>query len=60
MDAAIIGIGMTTIEKNKIACNYADLAWEAVNKALADASITIDDIDNVITTSSDFWDGRTI
>ena len=36
------------------------MAWEAVNKALADAGMTIDDIDNVVTTSSDFWDGRTI
>jgi acetyl-CoA C-acetyltransferase len=36
------------------------MAWEAVNKALSDAGMTIDDIDNVITTSNDFWDGRTI
>ena len=60
MEAAIIGIGMTTIEKSKIGATYADLAWEAVNKALNDAGIGIEDIDNVITTSSDFWDGRTI
>ncbi len=58
--AAIIGIGMTAIEANKIFCTYADLAWEAVNKALDDAGMTIDDIDNVVTTSNDFWDGRTI
>jgi acetyl-CoA C-acetyltransferase len=31
-----------------------------VNKALSDAGMTIDDINNVVTTSSDFWDGRTI
>jgi Acetyl-CoA acetyltransferase len=60
MEAAIIGIGMTTIEKCKVEATYADLAWEAVNKALDDAGLGIDDIDNVITTSSDFWDGRTI
>lgn len=36
------------------------MAWEAVNKALTDAGMTMDDIDNVVTTSSDFWDGRTI
>ena len=58
--AAIIGIGMTSIEANKIAYCYADLAWEAVNKALDDAGMTINDIDNVVTTSNDFWDGRTI
>lgn len=58
--AAIIGVGMTKIEANKVKDTFADMAWEAVNKALADAGMTIDDIDNVITTSSDFWDGRTI
>ena len=58
--AAIIGVGMTKIEKRKIRQTFADMAWEAVNKALTDAGMTLDDIDNVVTTSSDFWDGRTI
>jgi acetyl-CoA C-acetyltransferase len=31
-----------------------------VNLALADAGMSIGDIDNVVTTSNDFWDGRTI
>ncbi len=58
--AAIIGIGMTKIEARKIQDTFADMAWEAVNKALEDAGITINEIDNVITTSNDFFDGRTI
>ncbi len=58
--AAIIGVGMTPIEANKKTMTFADMAWEAVNKALDDAGMTINDIDNVITTSNDFWDGRTI
>jgi len=58
--AAIIGIGMTKIEANKVSDTFADMAWEAVNKALDDAGMTIKDIDNVVTTSNDFWDGRTI
>ena len=58
--AAIIGVGMTSIEAKKIRSGYADLAWEAVNNALNDAGMTIDDIDNIVTTSNDFWDGRTI
>ena len=58
--AAIIGVGMTKIEKAKVGETFADMAWEAVNKALTDAGMTLDDIDNVVTTSSDFWDGRTI
>jgi len=57
---AIIGVGMTKIEANKNRETFADMVWEAVNKALTDAGMSIDGIDNVITTSSDFWDGRTI
>ncbi|MBF0120474.1 MAG: thiolase family protein [Desulfobacterales bacterium] len=59
-NAAIIGIGMTKIEANKVRETFADMVWEAVNKALNDAQMTINDIDNIITTSNDFWDGRTI
>jgi acetyl-CoA C-acetyltransferase len=59
-EAAIIGVGMTKIEANKIESTFADMAWEAVNKALEDAGMTIEDVDNVVTTSNDFWDGRTI
>jgi acetyl-CoA C-acetyltransferase len=51
---------MTKIEANKIGDTFADMAWEAVNRALEDAGMTIGDVDNVITTSNDFWDGRTI
>jgi acetyl-CoA C-acetyltransferase len=36
------------------------MAYEVVTKALDDAGMTIDDIDNIVTTSNDFWDGRTI
>lgn len=57
---AIIGIGMTKIDSNKKGDTFADMAWEAVNKALADAGMTIGDVDNIVTTSNDFWDGRTI
>jgi acetyl-CoA C-acetyltransferase len=59
-NAAIIGVGMTRIEANKVRDTFADMAWEAVNRALEDAGMSISDIDNVITTSNDFWDGRTI
>jgi len=58
--AAIIGIGMTKIEARKNGMTFADMAFEATRKALDDAGLTINDIDNVITTSNDFWDGRTI
>ena len=58
--AAIVGVGTTPIEKNNIRDGFADMAWKATNLALADAGMTIDAIDNVVTTSNDFWDGRTI
>ena len=58
--AAIIGVGMTAVEANKATDTFADMAWEAVNKALEDAGMTLNDIDNIVTTSNDFWDGRTI
>ncbi len=58
--AAIIGIGMTKIEARRDDWTFADMAFEATRKALEDAGMTIGDIDNVITTSNDFWDGRTI
>jgi acetyl-CoA C-acetyltransferase len=57
---AIVGVGMTKIEANKNRETFADMVWEAVNNALKDAGMSIDQIDNVVTTSSDFWDGRTI
>jgi acetyl-CoA C-acetyltransferase len=59
-NVAIVGVGMTTIEANKVTDTFADMVWEAVNAALDDAGLSIEDIDNVITTSNDFWDGRTI
>ena len=37
-----------------------ELAWEAVSAALADAGVALDDIDNAVTASQDFWEGRTI
>ena len=58
--AAIIGIGQTQAAGRLKELNYADLVYPAVVAALEDAGITIQDIDNVITTSNDFWDGRTI
>ncbi len=58
--AAIVGIGQTKAAGRFKEFNYPELVYPAVVAALEDAGITIDDIDNVITTSNDFWDGRTI
>lgn len=56
---AVIGVGLTKMEAGKRE-TFAELVWEAASKALKDAGITVKDIDNVVSVSSDFWDGRTI
>jgi len=57
---AIIGVGQTKYERMKKGDTFADMIFEAVSKALNDARMTIQEIDNVVTVSNDFWDGRTI
>ncbi len=58
--AAIIGMGQTKHAASRKECSYPELVYEAVSLALADAGIGIEEIDNIVTTSNDFWDGRTI
>ena len=57
---AIVGVGQTRQERNKVHETFADMVFEAVQAALTDAGMGIDRIDNVVTASNDFWDGRTI
>jgi acetyl-CoA C-acetyltransferase len=57
---AIVGVGQTRHEARKIQDSFADMVYEAVKMALEDAGMGVDQVDNVITTSNDFWDGRTI
>lgn len=58
--AAIIGAGLTTQEACKPGATFADMTYDAVRAALDDAGLAIGQIDNVISVSNDFWDGRTI
>jgi len=57
---AIVGVGQTKFEREKKGQAFAELVYEVVTKALEDAGITIAEIDNIVTISNDFWDGRTI
>lgn len=57
---AIVGTGQTGHVACREELNYPELVYEAVSLALEDAGIGIEEIDNVVTTSNDFWDGRTI
>lgn len=57
---AIIGIGQTRHAPRRPDVDYAELALEAIDEALADAGIGLLDVDNAVTASLDFVDGRTI
>lgn len=57
---AIAGVAQTKFERRKKDKTYFDLVYEVTKEALNDAGLTIDDIDNVVTISNDFFDGRTI
>lgn len=57
---AVIGIGQTVHARHRIDVDYAELAWEAIAAALADAGIGLLDLDHAVTASLDFVDGRTI
>ncbi len=59
-DVGIVGIGQTEYKGENKEQTYSDLVYEATTKALEDADMTIDEIDNIVTVSNDFWDGRTI
>ncbi|MBN1288441.1 MAG: thiolase family protein, partial [Actinobacteria bacterium] len=56
---AVIGVSQTEYQKG-MPGNFAEIVYDVTVKALEDAGITIDKIDNVVSVSSDFWDGRTI
>ena len=56
---AVIGVGQTKYEQGKRE-TFHELVFEVATRALEDAGIDITKIDNVVSVSSDFWDGRTI
>jgi acetyl-CoA C-acetyltransferase len=58
-EVAIIGVGQTAFGFNKKE-TFEEMVFEAATAALSDAGGSIGDIDNVVTVSNDFWDGRTI
>jgi len=58
--AYIVGVGETRFSPARDDVSTTELAWEAVSLALADAGVELDQIDNAVTASQDFWEGRTI
>ncbi|MCD6571322.1 MAG: thiolase family protein [Deltaproteobacteria bacterium] len=57
---AIVGASQTKYERRKKGEIFYDMIYEVTTKAMEDADYTLEDIDNVITVSNDFLDGRTI
>jgi acetyl-CoA C-acetyltransferase len=58
--AVVIGVGETRHAPRRDDVTTTELAWEAVAAALDEAGVALDDIDNAVTASQDFWEGRTI
>lgn len=57
---AIVGVAQTSYERRKKDKTCYDLVYEVTRDVLADAGLSLADIDGVVTVSNDFWDGRTI
>lgn len=56
----IVSIYQTRYEPRKIFDNYPELVFEASSKVLEEAGLTIEDMDQIVTNSQDFGNGRTI
>jgi acetyl-CoA C-acetyltransferase len=57
---AIVGVGQSVHAPRRDDVAHGELALEAIQEALVDAGVALSDIDNSVTASMDFWDGRTI
>ncbi len=57
---AIVGVAQTRYERRKKDKTFHDLVYEVTTQALEDSGYCLDDIDNVVSVSNDFLDGRTI
>lgn len=57
---AVIGTGQTKHAKARDDANQAELAREAVTRALADAGITIRDVDAVVLSNMELFEGRAL
>lgn len=55
-----MGVGQSVHSPRRRDVAHGELALEAIEEALADAGTALGDIDNSVTASLDFWDGRTI
>jgi acetyl-CoA C-acetyltransferase len=56
----IVGIYQGKYEPRKIFDSYPELVFEVSSRVLEETGLTIGDMDQIVTNSQDFWDGRTI
>ena len=55
----VIGVSQTKFEGDKSDQAITEMVFEIVQKALNDAGVGRDDLDSIVTSSVDLWDGRT-
>ncbi len=55
----IVGVSQTKFEADKGYQTIPEMIFEVVLDVLADANVSIDDIDAIVTSSVDLWDGGT-
>ena len=57
---AIVGMAMTRFQREKPGEGYSDLVFDVSRRALEDAGFSAAQLQQTVTASQDFWDGRTI
>ena len=55
----IIGVSQTEYEADKSHQSIIEMVYEVVKDVMADAGVDRDDLDSIVTSSVDLWDGRT-
>ncbi len=56
----IVAVGQTRYQTDRSDAFEGELAYEAIKPVLEEAGLTLSDVDSAVTSSQDFWDGRTI
>ena len=56
---AIVGLGQSGYSLRNALQNASEMVLDAVELALEDAAISLAQIDAIVTSSIDLWDGRT-
>lgn len=59
LQVGIIGVSQTKFEADKSYQAITETVFEVVRAAIADAGVTHEDVDYIVTSSVDLWDGRT-